>query len=859
MKAFLSHSSVDKHYVDAVAHRLGRARVEYDTMSFEPMVDFRDAIRAALGRSEVLVLFASRASLSSYWVRYEIDRADELVKQGQLRSAVALIIDDATSISDLPYWMRQARVERVRQPTRAARLISQHLHRLLGLDDQPLYIGRERAMAEFSRVVIGRPDAAPTRTIIVHGLPGTGRRTFLQHAFKNFLSLEVGPVLTLEPTDDLETLHARLVDELGELDTRDQLSRAMERFRASRPAEKTEELGRLIAGVADRNSAPVIVDNGALLQADGQYLPPVLDLLAVIPSYKDLHLAIVHPRKPVIDRDRLTALQALQFRIAPIDRQATALLMSQSLRRTGITATLEDVNELASYMDGYPPAVYLATSLIKEYGVSTIVADKSTLIDFKIRAFSQVLRRLDLTDADWQCLRVLASEPMLPLEALAAALRVTPTDMAMEVRRLIDLSVVTPHDYLFQIAPPVREAVFVVRGVLSDQEFASIATGLQSVFWQNPDELPPMDVISATVHAISRSDIAQLTKFGNLVLPSTLFKAAKEKYEEGGPDAWDAAKKLTEHVLQMDKNHRRARILRFKLLVRLSDWAEAQKQFKEIAATGDTEQYYLRGFMQWKQRQYDDAIMSFRNALRAGHTATQVYHGLATCQFRRGWTEEALVTINDGLKGRSRPNKFLLDLGVQAAVEAGHYAQASSYLESLKRIKEDADYHHRAATVLSAQGRLQEAIVHAELAAQQARARFEVLAHRANILIELGDFDRAVSELNDLDTRFRADRRTHDPRIGLRCKLLLREQKWPIAEQVLRDISDRSTPQYRALRSDILSQKVKDPSVSPGEREAALTEKAAIEVERLRRDFVEEIDGAEADDDDTESESDESV
>lgn len=217
MKAFLCHSSVDKAYVETVARRLGRARVQYDAYSFEPGVDFRDAIKTALRASTTLVLFASRNSLASSWVQYELDTADQLIRQGILRSAVTIIIDDYTSVSELPLWMRQARVERIRRPSRATRLVTQHLHRLSGLEDQPLFIGREAILSEFAKAAIGLAGSAPPRLAVISGLPGTGRRTFLQHGLKNILSLDVGPVLILEHTDGVDTLHASLVDELGEL------------------------------------------------------------------------------------------------------------------------------------------------------------------------------------------------------------------------------------------------------------------------------------------------------------------------------------------------------------------------------------------------------------------------------------------------------------------------------------------------------------------------------------------------------------------------------------------------------------------------------------------------------------------
>jgi hypothetical protein len=75
-KAFLSYSSVDSAFTRVVAQRLGRARVTFDQFSFKPGMDFRQAIRKGLDESRLFVLFASKASLTSTWVRYEFGEAE---------------------------------------------------------------------------------------------------------------------------------------------------------------------------------------------------------------------------------------------------------------------------------------------------------------------------------------------------------------------------------------------------------------------------------------------------------------------------------------------------------------------------------------------------------------------------------------------------------------------------------------------------------------------------------------------------------------------------------------------------------------------------------------------------------------
>jgi len=95
-RAFLSHATVDKHFVEIVARKLGRQRVQYDSWAFENGQEFTTAIQEALSRSGVFVLFASKAAIESLWVRFEVNEGAELLRSGLMKSTLVLIIDDVT-------------------------------------------------------------------------------------------------------------------------------------------------------------------------------------------------------------------------------------------------------------------------------------------------------------------------------------------------------------------------------------------------------------------------------------------------------------------------------------------------------------------------------------------------------------------------------------------------------------------------------------------------------------------------------------------------------------------------------------------------------------------------------------------
>ena len=75
MKAFLSHSSKDKFLVTPVFKDLGAANSFFDAESFEDGKRSAEEIFRSLDATDVFVLFVSRNSLASSWVKHELQVA----------------------------------------------------------------------------------------------------------------------------------------------------------------------------------------------------------------------------------------------------------------------------------------------------------------------------------------------------------------------------------------------------------------------------------------------------------------------------------------------------------------------------------------------------------------------------------------------------------------------------------------------------------------------------------------------------------------------------------------------------------------------------------------------------------------
>jgi hypothetical protein len=118
------------------------------------------------------------------------------------------------------------------------------------------------------------------------------------------------------------------------------------------------------------------------------------------------------------------------------------------------------VTELADYINGYPPSAYYAISLVSDYGIAAVLADKNRLVDFRTGVFIRFLRQRKFTDADRAILSVLARYSPIPLEALHPVVKLDERVVAQRLMTLIDHSlVVVGQSSLYSIAEPIADAV----------------------------------------------------------------------------------------------------------------------------------------------------------------------------------------------------------------------------------------------------------------------------------------------------------------------------------------------------------------------------------------------------------------
>ena len=391
-RAFLSHSTEDKAYVEEVAARLTPYRARIDSRAFRPGEDFRDAIRRVMDESGVFVLFVSTKALESSWVNFEIDEAELRTLRRTIRSGLAIFIDGPVDSSVLPEWLARMRAVVHGNPGQSARTIESLL-----LDASPAaahpFLGRSDDLQRGIRKLSGA-EPRP-RILIVSGLEGVGRRTFASHLVRDSLGLDLGPILTLPATGTLEDLFLES-QVSSRILTLEEAELEITAFRQLEPAEQAREVAEQLIFLARENAAPCIVDHGGMLNSSGEYFPPFVELLEAYVAERDVYLCLVHTRAPTY-RSLRVKWACFERRLKPLAIPDAQALVVRLLRDKQIQAESEEAATLADATTGYPPAAYFIADQVEDYGIDLVLNDSSRMYDFATRSFGRFLRDLKLS------------------------------------------------------------------------------------------------------------------------------------------------------------------------------------------------------------------------------------------------------------------------------------------------------------------------------------------------------------------------------------------------------------------------------------------------------------------------------
>jgi len=828
VRAFLSHSSTDKEFVRGVVRELGDLACVFDERSFESGAEFRTSIEEHLEDSDVLVLFASKNSIKSDWVKFELDEAWYQKLRGRLSHSLVFLMDDHTHYSDLPTWLQRARVDHIQSAKTAARTIQTLLNRTLAAIRPRPFVGRGREIKEIEEQLQPLDGSDAPRAIFISGLPGIGRKTLVSNTVSShFLrqqAVQISIPIDCTPAD----IAVLLKSEVTRYNTLEARAAQAKRISALDDDAALVESIDALASISRSRELPVLVDSGGILDEDGYVRKPIASLLAAIPD-PHARVVIVSNRRPKGREDQWWATTMVR-ELGESDMKRLILILAEHYE---LSLRADQATEVASSCRGYPPSAYFAVSWAREYGADALIADKHPLVRNRSRAFVKHLSGLSIDSPDEQILVTLASYSPIPHSTLSRALGIDSVTLSRSVVKLVDLALIETTDLGYTISKPIEAAVTSVFGFASFTTASSIADSLAATLRAEQDNVPLelMRVMFRASLFSDRSDLQQ-TVFG---LASDLIAVAERHYHARD---YELAAKMALLAVEQRPESGSAREYLVKSLVKLERWDEADREIN------NSERYihkrrvaFLRGFSCRSQNRRKDAISHYKQAEAFGHGGVALNRELASCYLHEGKLGEARKHAKKALKS-DPDNRYVLDLMVQIAEKIGDEDLLSSSLAKLELVETDSFVNHRRSRVEARRGNKLGALKSARKAcAQTDRAPFHMIANLANLELEARNWDRGEQILSTISRRFRRQR--HDVQRGLWAKLHIGKRRFAMALGELDKIVDADTHPFRLLYRQAIEGRLAQATVPDDERAGLEAELARIEAEEaLPDDFT---------------------
>ena len=459
MKAFLSHSSHDKGYVDAVAATLRPGTFELDSQTFDLGKINSQAILSALDQCNLFCLFLSGRSVNSDYVNFETLLGIEFLASGRVSTFLAICLDE-TAFQLASSGAKHFNIVRnIPLPDTAARLIEGQLISLQTATHHHVFIGREDELKLLGGQITDH-SRPPQKALYLSGNYGSGRRTIARKVLRDYFPHvnHVIPLVRIEPFAGLDELYRTIVGTIRPNIRAVELQKLVRDFEAA-PAEKrplllASELNSLLP----MREAVFVFDNGGLLTDSGSLVPELNDILDHLSSTPHPPIIFISPRMGP-KRLRRPDDDISYLAVKSLGREATIRIISALLRAQELTVGEDELEQLFDLSDSHPFNIYRMIDEIVDSGPLTFLANPSAFVDWKHRQSSEYIGRIELAELDIRLLTILKLVPQLDFAAIVNAIDTDSSQVSTALMHLVHHHVIENIDDRFMIAPPIRVAV----------------------------------------------------------------------------------------------------------------------------------------------------------------------------------------------------------------------------------------------------------------------------------------------------------------------------------------------------------------------------------------------------------------
>lgn len=762
-------------------------------------------IKQALERCDLFVAFLSANSLHSSFIDEEQRLALEARGRGFLKRIVIISIDD-TSYRQLPKWMQDINViQKFSSPIACSRRLQSILGALQAEEDRSfeLYIGRDDDEIVFRRVLSQPANSTP---IFVHavGYHGIGRRTFIKQSIRKYLPriCDVFIEITIQNFDSVENLYRKVYD-LHVVSSLHEALTEFETFSKLAIREQCKLISSMIEEMASQNEFLLFLDDGGVYDDEGDYQEYLSVLLQDLSHLGRPIVGIVQTRMMPLPF-RLEYKRSFHHYVKALSPEATRELLSLSLKAKSVDFSKKDIEDITMHLDGHPFNVRFATSFIESYGIHSIAADPSGIIEWKNRRAEEFLGQIEFNEIDSDIMAALSEYELLSSDSIFAALPAKQEDVAGRLRVLEEFCCIERREGYFHISSPIRGAVrrdkrFDKTDAWKQGVAASICESLND--YQDSDSMQISILESATL-AAARGAKAPLF-LARLILPSHLLRIAREYYDHDKrrlcmdfcSRAFEMRDRLTDGA--------KLEVLRLWGLssVRLSDEEAYDKVMSYLGSiaspTAKRLIHFLKGFRHRLAGRLDDAEESFLDAHKLSSKNLSINRELASlyCKQKRYTDAEVFARV----AYNSQPtNPYILDIMAETLlgkVESNLQVDKAEVARVLNELKIYGDapglsfYLIRLAQRLRRERDLPSALTAVNRAISRTSGLITPYFMRADIYISMNNIQGAEADLQKIGELLKSaggfSREDESQLHDLRVRILIEKKQFAAAKDMI--------------------------------------------------------------------------
>lgn len=378
IKVFLSHSSVQKPLVEAVANEIGWDFAILDKFVFESGRKLIDEINNAIDVTSVFVLFASKESLNSEWCKTELANVRDLVDEGKCHFCAFSVDESIDVTTDAKPWVRQYLTNYYDNPKILARVIQRKIIEILWEDNPEIktkehfYVGRDKELSQMMTMVYENRSHR-NKCIIASGIRHIGRKRFLLQFMVNKMNNGLHPSyypieVSLKDTDSLDSLIKQLNDYINSY-TKSELDALL------MDVSKHKEIAtKLINDIVESHELIRIDDDSCIVNKNGYIEDWFLDVIHQ-PNLNPKVSLFVASTCSINAKTAREEKNICHLQLQPMKRADMKILFNVYAETKGVKCDNATIEELLANLTGYPDQVFEIVDLLDKNGIPSVLKE----------------------------------------------------------------------------------------------------------------------------------------------------------------------------------------------------------------------------------------------------------------------------------------------------------------------------------------------------------------------------------------------------------------------------------------------------------------------------------------------------